>query len=60
MADLKKIKKQLDVIYTKEQIKMYKKGWNDAMLTASNIAGAIDSNRGNEKEIVTHLKASRL
>lgn len=29
----------------------YNKGWNDAMKEASKIALAIDSNRGNEKEI---------
>lgn len=36
---------------TLEEAQAYNKGWNDAMKEASNVALAIDSNRGNEKEI---------
>lgn len=43
----------------KEKEQAYKDGWNDAMLKASNIVASIDSNRGNEKQIITILKAER-
>lgn len=45
---------------TLAEAKRYNKGWNDALEEARKIALAIDSNRGNEKEIAKAIEGRKI